>query len=141
MKLLVDALIGKFGSSHYSVDILYGNADSKYFPIVPTGVQEKELIELARKFTHGVVLKNDFLRHSACYYDSNSIGSYCNAAFTDLAFGVPKRRSYVLAYFNKIPAEELCGLLTSIKNAAESPLVNGKFVYSGRIHDANVVIG
>ena len=140
MKLLVDALIGKFGRSRYSIDIRYGDADSKDSPVMPTNIQDTVLVELACKFTHAVYQKYGMLRETTFYYDSKSWGSHCNGqAFHEMDSN--SSNSYMLSYLDDVSPLELPKILADIQSAVEDSDVHGKFVYSGITHDPNVKIG
>ena len=133
MKLLVCALIGKFGDSSYTVSMTYGDADSKCYPSPPHEVTNAPVLEKARNLSSMITLTKGNLRDSAFFYDISTLGSYTNAKKIDLVLGKPVNRNMVLASFEGISIGELNDILSVIKKSTESSTIAGRFALSGNV--------
>ena len=127
MRLLANALISKFGTNSYSIAMLYGDADSKFIPTMPSGITETEISKSACKLSREIKLPSDNTREYAFYFDSQTIGSYCKANSTDFNAGNAGEARFILANIDHLHLDELHCILRQIKNTVESDAFGGKF--------------
>ena len=133
MKLLVCALVSDFGNSRYSISMLYGNANSKDYPLIPPSITDKSVLEMACKFSREIILPKGSVRNSAFFYDSRTGGSYVKATSIELLLGRTVSNNLILARFDDLSINELNTLLANIKSIAENHVLNGKFTRCGKI--------
>lgn len=129
MKMLVSALISKFGTDVYNVTMLYGDVDSTLIPVSAPEIQKSAITEMACNLTRELVLSSNQLPEGTYLYNSKTTGSMRSATTVDANVVQAESNQFILASIEKIGYNELTALFKKLTNVLSTSAFSGKFEY------------